>query len=287
MLIFRSIIYHHISFDANAPGASDNEAYLEYISNRITNEDNEQSVQNGTDTEYVFPGRVMNEDNEQSVQNGTDTEYVFPGRVTNEDNEQGQDVNGEFIFTRNNEGIGRIEQMNVDGYDDSDEDRDETDNGVIIISSDDEDEEERTNFNTYRRMMGALSERSTLNLENFSSIFATSIIPRTISAATATSTTTTMTSSALSTTTATTTTAATTTTTTAATTRTPLQRCCICLINIERGGINLHDNSHSIHIFCLMDLLTANSQIFWLETSFRFDCPLCRKPVFGAVMMLS
>ena len=244
-------------FDANAPGASDIEAYLEYISNRVTNEDNEQSVQNGTDTEYVFPGRV-----------------------TNEDNEQGQDVNGEFIFTRNNEGIGRIEQMNVDGYDDSDEDRDETDNGVIIISSDEEDEEERTNFNTYRRMMGALSERSTLNLENFSNIFATSIISRTISAATATSTTTTTMTSSLTTTT-------TATTTTAATTRTPLQRCCICLINIERGGINLHDNSHSIHIFCLMGLLTANSQIFWLETSFRFDCPLCRKPVLGAVMMLS
>ena len=217
-------------FDANAPGTSDIEAYLDYISNRITNEGSRQ----------------------------------------------GQDEHGEFIFTRSNEGIGRIEQTNVDDYDDSDEDSDEADNTVIVISSDDEDEEERTNFNTDRRMMGALSERSTLNLENFSSI-----ISRTISAATATSTTTTITSSALSTTT--------TTTTTTATTRTPLQRCCIWLRNIltSEEGINLHDNIHSIHIFCLMDLLAANSQIIWLETSFRFDCPLCRKPVFGAVMMIS
>ena len=210
-------------FDANAPGTSDIEAYLDYISNR----------------------------------------------TRNEGSEQGQDEHGEFIFTRSNEGI---EQTNVDDYDDSDEDSDEADNTVIVISSDDEDEEERTNFNTYRRMMGALSERSTL----FSSI-----ISRTISTATATLTTTTITSSALSTTT--------TPTTITATTRTPLQRCCICLTNIltREEGINLHDNIHSIHIFCLMDLLAANSQIIWLETSFRFDCPLCRKPVFGAVMMIS
>ena len=90
---------------------------------------------------------------------------------------------GEFIFVRNNE---RSKEMNVNGYDDSDEDNDETNNQVIVISDDEEDEEERS---IYRRMMGALSERSTLDMENFSSIFTSNIISDTISVATMTTTT--------------------------------------------------------------------------------------------------
>ena len=247
--------------------------------------DNEQTELNGNEQSELNGSRAKNND-EQSDLNGSDTEFVFPDTLTNEDieqeQEQEQDGHGEFIFSRSNEGIERVEQMSVDDYDDSEEDSDEADNSIIVISSDDE-EEGRNNYNTYsipgyRRMMGVIQERPVQinNLETFSSIFARSIISSTISAATATSTTTTttITSSTL---------AATTTTA-----RTPVQRCCICLSNIltSEEGINLHDNIHSIHIFCLMDFL-ANSQIIWLETSFRFDCPLCREPVYGAVMMIS
>ena len=141
-------------------------------------------------------------------------------------------------------------QINVDCYNDSDENDSDENHEIIVISSD-EDDDRNNNF-TYRRMMGVFSERTRVSLESFANNLTTNIISQTISAAT------------------------------------PLQRCCICLSNIliSREGINLHDNIHSIHIFCLMDFL-ANSQIVWLQTSFRFDCPLCRAPVFGTVMLIS
>ena len=207
--------------------------------------------------------------------------------------EQEQDQRDEYIFSRTNEEVEGVVQMSDDEdedegvvqmSDDNDEDgEDDEGNSIIVISSDD-DEEGENNYNTRPipgYMMNTLPERPALidnsNLETFSNNLARSVITSTISAATATATTTTITSSTLST-----------TTTVATTTRTPLQRCCICLTDIVTGGegINLHHNIHSIHIFCLIDFL-ANSQIIWLESSFRFDCPLCRSPVFGAVMMIS
>ena len=261
---FRSIINtssrEDDEFDANAPGASDIEAYMENFNTSMENDI---------------------EDSTQSIQNEADIEYVFPAN-----NEQGHDGSGEFILRRINEVIERNEQMNVDGYDDSDEDSNEADNTVIVISSDDENEEDRNDNFTYRRMMGVFSERPTPidNLQSFSNNLTASLISRTISTAaasfppftttTTTATTTSITSSTLS------------TATTTTTTRSPFQRCCICLIDIIREGISLHDNIHTIHVHCLMDFL-ANSQIIWLQTSFRFDCPLCREPVFGTVMMIS
>ena len=94
---------------------------------------------------------------------------------------------------------------------------------------------------------------------------------------------------------ATTTTTTTTTATNVATsptmaesiTSTALQPCCICLSEIVRGGIDLHNNIHHIHISCLVSLLNANNQIIWWGTSFGFHCPLCRKPVFGTFMLVS
>ena len=200
---------------------------------------------------------------------------------------------GEFVFVQTYEGVER------NGYDDGD-------NEVIIISDDDsaddddgdddgdgddeeDEEEERSAFDIYRQpVMGV----STQNLQIFANLFASSLISDTMSstAATATTATTTATTAtATATTTTTTAAAATTATMTSTTIRTtePLQSCCICLSNIGRGGIDLHNNMHSIHISCLMCLLTANNQILWLGASFRFNCPLCRKPVFGTVMLIS
>ena len=95
--------------------------------------------------------------------------------------------------------------------------------------------------------------------------------------------------------TTTTTTTMTTTATNVATTTQPimlsaperLQPCCICLSDIVRGGIDLHNKMHHIHISCLISLLNANSRITWWGTSFGFHCPLCRKPVFGTFMLVS
>ena len=204
---------------------------------------------------------------------------------------------GEFVFVQTYEGVER------NGYGDGG--NDETCNEVIIISDDDsaddddgddggdgddeedgeeeDEEEERSAFDIYRQpVMGA----STQNLQIFANLFASSLISDTMSSTVATATT----ATATATTTTTTAAAATTATMTSTTIRTtePLQSCCICLSNIGRcGGIDLHNSIHSIHISCLMRLLTANNQIFWLGASFRFNCPLCRKPVFGTVMLFS
>ena len=50
----------------------------------------------------------------------------------------------------------------------------------------------------------------------------------------------------------------------------PLEQCCICLTDITRGEIDLHQNNHRIHVRCLMHLL-ANSQIIWSERLFCFN----------------
>ena len=84
-----------------------------------------------------------------------------------------------------------------------------------------------------------------------------------------------------------------TTTTTTTTTIRPIaltttyssEECCICLTTIEWGGISLHHNNHIIHVHCFINFLTHSRQIIWSQMTFYFDCPLCRLPVQGSVMM--
>ena len=137
---------------------------------------------------------------------------------------------------------------------------------------------------TYEEYVGRISpviDSSTQNFEQFTNLSTTSLMSvSTTTAAAATTTTTTTTAANVAT-------SPTTAQSIASTATEPLQRCCICLSDIVRGGIDLHNNIHHIHISCLVSLLNANNRIIWWGTSFGFHCPLCRKPVFGTFMLVS
>ena len=206
------------------------------------------------DTEEEFDTNTSDiEDSNQSIQNVADTEYVF---------------------AQTNDGIERNGCGNG-----------ETDNDVIIISdgSDggddyfDANEPGARDFEGYEEYM----RRSRPSIQNFERFTYEEYVGR-ISPVTSTQN-----IEQLTTTTAATVAAATTTSTTAAANVPALQPCCICLSDIVRGGIDLHNNRHHIHISCLISLLNANNQIMWWGTSFGFHCPLCRKPVFGTFMLVS
>ena len=161
-----------------------------------------------------------------------------------------EEVN-EFVFDVNAPGAGDIMYA------------EEEDEDVIVISSDEEGEHERL----IDYLMNIIPESPNLDY-----------LDNNHSPETGVTTVTTLTT--------TTTTTSTTKTSSTQTTTTPLERCCICLTDIVTGGggISLHHNIHSIHIFCLIDYL-ANSPIIWSGTSFPFHCPLCRCSVLGNVMM--
>ena len=143
---------------------------------------------------------------------------------------------------------------------------------------------ERFTYEEYMRRISPVIASSTQNFEQLTNLSTTSLmsVSTTTTATTTTTTTTTTTSTA-----ANITTSPTTTQTTTSTTAESLYQCCICLLDIVRDGIDLHNNTHHIHISCLVSLLNANNQTIWWETSFEFHCPLCRKPVYGAVMLFS
>ena len=167
---------------------------------------------------------------------------------------------GEYVFVQTNEGVQRNRYGDVqtcdevivisddDSVDDGDDDDDDVDEGD---DGDDEEEEERSGFTIYRRAptMGV----STQNLQTFANLFTSSLISDTMRASTATAAATTALTAATTTTTTTAAIVATSPTTVptiTSTTAEPLQQCCICLQNIDRGGIDLHNNTHSIHISC-------------------------------------
>ena len=199
------------------------------------------------------------EDSDQSIQNRTDTEYVF---------------------ARTNGGIERNGYGNGENA--------ETGNEVIFISSGSDGDDDY--FDANAPGMGDLEayeeymrRRSVIgsSIQNFERFTYQEYVGR-VSPVTSTQN-----IEQLTTTTAATVAAATTTSTTAAANVPALQPCCICLSDIVRGGIDLHNNRHHIHISCLISLLNANNQIMWWGTSFGFHCPLCRKPVFGTFMLVS
>ena len=207
------------------------------------------------------------EDSDQSIQNRTDTEYVF---------------------ARTNGGIER------NGY--GNEENAETGNEVII--SDDDDDYFDANapgmgdleaYEEYMRRRSVIGS-SIQNFERFTYEEYMGRISPVIGSPTQNNeqlTTTTAATTNVATTTTTTTNVATSPTMTQPITPTVLQPCCICLLEIARGGIDLHNNMHHIHISCLVSLLNANNQIAWWGTSFGFHCPLCRKPVFGTFMLVT
>ena len=212
------------------------------------------------------------EDSDQSIQNETDTEYVF---------------------AQTNDGIER------NGYDNGE--NVEADNEVIIISdgSDGGDDYFDANapgmndfgagaYEGYMRRGGRVIGAPIRDFERFTyEEYVGEMDSPTSSMTTISTTTTTSTTAATVAEPTTTTTTTTTSTATNVTAAEPLQRCCICLSDIVRGGIDLHNNIHHIHISCLVSLLNANNRIIWWGTSFGFHCPLCRKPVFGTLMLVS
>ena len=210
------------------------------------------------------------EDSNQSIQNGTDTEYVFA--QTNDGIERNGYGNGENVETDNEVIIISDGSDSGDDYFDANEPgaRDFEGYGEYMRRS----RPSIQNFErfTYEEYMGRISpviDSPTQNIEQLTNLSTT----------TTATTTTTTTSTAAN--------VATSPTTTQSIASTALQPCCICLSDIVRGGIDLHNNRHHIHISCLVSLLNANNQIMWWGTSFGFHCPLCRKPVFGTFMLVS
>ena len=215
------------------------------------------------------------EDSDQSIQNGTDTEYVF--EQTNEGIERNGYGNGENVETDNEV----IIISDGDGSDGGDDYFDANAPGVGDFGAY-EGYMRRSrvigpsirNFErfTYEEYMGRISpviDSPTQNIEQLTNLSTT----------TTAATTTTTTSTAAN--------VATSPTMTQSIAPTALQPCCICLSDIVRGGIDLHNNMHHIHISCLVSLLNANNRIIWWGTSFGFHCPLCRKPVFGTFMLVT
>jgi hypothetical protein len=219
------------------------------------------------------------EDSDQSIQNGTDTEYVF--QQTNDGIERNGCDNGENVETN-------IEVIIIsDGDDDSDYGDDYFDvnePGMGDFGA----------YEGYMRRSRVIGRPSIRNSEGFTYEEYVRRISPVIGSPTQNNEQLTTTTAATTTTTTTTTNVATTTTTIATSptmtqpiTPTVLQPCCICLLEIVRGGIDLHNNMHHIHISCLVSLLNANNRIAWWGTSFGFHCPLCRKPVFGTFMLVT
>ena len=229
-------------------------------------------------------GEIENSD--QSVQNGTGIEYIF--QQTNDGIERNGYGNGENVETDN-----EVEVIIIsDGDDDSDDGGDYFDTNEPGMG-------DFGAYEGYMRRSRVIGRPSIRNFEGFTyEEYVRRISPvigsptqnneqlTTTTAATTTTTTTTTTTN-VTTTTTTTTTVATLPTMTQPITPTVLQPCCICLSEIVRGGIDLHNNMHHIHISCLVSLLNANNRIVWWGTSFGFHCPLCRKPVFGTFMLVT
>ena len=63
------------------------------------------------------------------------------------------------------------------------------------------------------------------------------------------------------------------------------EECFICLSTIGWGGMSLHQNSHIIHMNCSINFLIHSRQIRWSHMTFTFNCPLCRFPVQGSILM--
>ena len=208
--------------------------------------------------------------------------------------DDGFDVNtpgaGEYIFAQTSEGnVETCDDVIVISDDDDDDnvdldgdDSDDDDDGFDANAPGAGDLETYEDYMRRRPIIGS----STQNLGPFANLFTTSLMAISTATAAAAATTTTTTTTML-TTTEPSTTSPTMVQTIASTTAESLHQCCICLQNIDSGGINMHNNIHHIHISCLVCLLNANNQIIWWGNSFGFHCPLCRKPVYGTVMLVS
>ena len=218
--------------------------------------DNEQTELNGNEQSELNGSRTKNND-EQSDLNDSDTEFIFPNTLSNDERSIIRHMNS--IYSSEDD------EDDYDG-DDDDDDGGNDDNDVIIISSDVEGENDNVHplLNYMLNFIPESPEHISNSLQEYSNNLVRSVLT---SASSSTQTS-----------------ATTTTTTTTAAER--LERCCICLTDITRGGINLHHNDHRIHVRCLINLL-ANSQIIWTERLFRFRCPLCRSPVLGSLRLLT
>ena len=233
--------------------------------------DNEQPNSNASSAENCDEESYLNEseaenddDDEQPDLNDSDTEFIFPNTLSNDERSIIRHMNS--IYSSEDD------EDDYDG-DDDDDDGGNDDNDVIIISSDDEGENDNVHplLNYMLNFIPESPEHISNSLQEYSNNLVRSVLT---SASSSTQTS------------ATTTTTTTTTTPTTTTAAERLERCCICLTDITRGGINLHHNDHRIHVRCLINLL-ANSQIIWMERLFRFRCPLCRSPVLGSLRLLT
>ena len=65
-------------------------------------------------------------------------------------------------------------------------------------------------------------------------------------------------------------------------------QCSICLNEVGERGVNLHNHTHPIHLFCLLRHLINSPgwTVRWSNGSaFTFNCPVCRGVVQGSILL--